>query len=184
MSQREKLIEVIKARSFLTSEEPVFKLTSGKMSKVYFDLRLTTLSPEGQFLIGNLMLSKLKELGLKPKGVGGLTMGADPVSTATAYASHLDGEQIEAYVIRKEPKQHGRGLQIEGNVRKGDAVVVVDDVLTTGGSTIKAIEISRVHGLDVLAAVVLLDRQEQNGKENVEAIGVKLHSLLTMEDFG
>ena len=176
-----KLIEFIRAHSFLRSDEPVFRLSSGKMSNTYFDLRLTTLSPVGQYLIGNLLCDKLRALGLKPVGVGGLTMGADPISTSVAYASYLKGAPIEAFVIRKEPKPHGRGLQIEGNVKPGDAVVIVDDVLTTGGSTIKAINIARGYGLNVLAAIVLLDRQEQNGRQNVEAEGINLHSLLTAD---
>jgi orotate phosphoribosyltransferase len=178
------LIEYVKEHSFLRSKEPVFRLSSGKMSNVYFDLRLTTLSPEGQHLIGNLIYSKLKELRLKPKAVGGLTMGADPVASAVAYASYLKGDPIEAFIVRKEPKAHGRGLQIEGNIQKGDNVVIVDDVLTTGGSTIKAIGIAKNTGLNVLAALVVLDRCEQNGRENVERSGCPLHSILTIEDFG
>lgn len=179
---REELVRFIKERSFLRSEEPVFKLSSGKMSKVYFDLRLATLSPRGQYLIGNLLFDKIKGLGLKPFAAGGLTMGADPVSCALAYTSHLRGEPIEAFVIRKEPKAHGRGLRIEGNIHEGDDVVILDDVLTTGGSTIKAVTIARETGLNVLAAVVVLDRCEQNGRENVEK-HCPLHSLLTIEDF-
>ena len=182
MGNREKLIEFIREHSFLRSDEPIFLLSSGKMSNVYFDLRLTTLSPLGQFLIGNLLFDKLKETGLAPKAVGGLTMGADPVSTALAYTSQLNGDPIEAFVIRKEPKPHGRGLQIEGNVKPGDNVVIVDDVLTTGKSTIKAVTIAREMGLNVMAAIVVLDRCEQNGKANVEANGIPLYSLLEIRD--
>lgn len=182
MEKREKLIWYIKEHSFLKSEEPIFRLSSGKMSNVYFDLRLTTLSPEGQYLIGNLLYDKLEELGLNPVALGGLTMGADPVSCSLSYTSYLKGKPIEAFVIRKEPKVHGRGLQIEGNIKEGDDVVIVDDVLTTGGSTIKAIDIARETGLHVLAAIVVLDRCEQNGKANVEQ-HCPLYSLLTIEDF-
>lgn len=182
MENREMLIQYIKEHSFLRSDEPVFRLSSGKMSNVYFDLRLTTLSPEGQHLIGNLICEKLGELGLRPRAVGGLTMGADPVASAVAYASYLRHEPIEAFIVRKEPKSHGRGLQIEGNIKPGDDVVVIDDVLTTGGSTIKAVSIARETGLNVLAALVVLDRMEQNGRRNVEK-HCPLHSLLTMEDF-
>lgn len=182
MDLRQRLIELVKERSFLRAEEPIFRLSSGKMSNVYFDLRRTTLSPEGQYLIGNLFCEKIAELGLTPVAIGGLTMGADPVSTAVAYASFLRGAPIEAFVIRKEPKAHGMGLQIEGNAKKGDRVVIVDDVLTTGKSTIKAIEIARSDGLDVIAAIVLLDRCEQNGRQNVEALGLKAYSILTASD--
>jgi orotate phosphoribosyltransferase len=183
LADKRRLIEVVRERSFLEREEPVFRLSSGKMSKVYFDLRLTTLSPEGQSLIGNLLLDTLNAHGLRPRAVGGLTMGADPVSTAAAYASYERGEPIEAFVIRKEAKKHGLGRQIEGNVEAGDAVVIVDDVLTTGGSVIKAIGIAREAGLEVLAVVVVLDRCEQNGRENIEKLGYPLYSILTVRDF-
>jgi orotate phosphoribosyltransferase len=183
MDMKERLIAYINEHSFLKSSEPVFRLSSGKMSNVYFDLRLTTLAPEGQYLIGNLLYEKIKEFDLKPKAVGGLTMGADPVSSALAYTSYIKDDPIEAFVIRKEPKAHGRGLQIEGNIKEGEDVVVVDDVLTTGGSTIKAINIARESGLNVLAAIVLLDRCEQQGRENVEKLGIPVYSILTVNDF-
>jgi orotate phosphoribosyltransferase len=180
---RERLVRLVRERSFLRSKKPVFRLASGKMSKVYFDLRLTTLCPEGQYLIGNLLYQKLEEAGLSPRAAGGLTLGADPVACALAYTSFMRGRPIEAFLVRKEPKDHGRGRQIEGNVREGDPVVIVDDVLTTGGSTIKALTAAREAGLEVLAALVVLDRQEQRGRENVEEL-CPLYSLLRMEDFG
>jgi orotate phosphoribosyltransferase len=180
---RERLVELVRERSFLKSDEPVFLLSSGKRSRVYFDLRLATLSPEGQYLIGNLVLDVLAARGLSPKAVGGLTMGADPVASAVAYASHLREKPVEAFIVRKEAKAHGRGLQIEGNIHPGDDVVILDDVLTTGGSTIKAVQIARRTGLNVLAALVVLDRMEQNGRQNVEAEGLPLLSLLTARDF-
>jgi orotate phosphoribosyltransferase len=180
---RERLIALVRERSFLTSEEPTFLLSSGQLSKVYFDLRLTTLSPEGQHLIGNLILDRLRAEGLAPAAIGGLTMGADPVASAVAHASYLAGRPVEAFVIRKEPKAHGRGRQIEGRVEPGDGVVIVDDVLTTGGSTLKAVAVARAAGLKVLAAVVVLDRLEKDGRRNVEREGVALHAILTMDDF-
>jgi len=182
MEMKNELIKLVNVRSFLRSDEPVFRLASGKMSNVYFDLRLTTLSPEGQHLIGEMLFMKLREEKLKPHVAGGLTMGADPVACALSYTSYLKGEPIEAMVIRKEPKPHGRGLQIEGRFQKGDDVVILDDVLTTGGSTIKAVNIARDAGLNVLASIVVLDRCEQNGKQNVEQ-HCPLYSLLTMDDF-
>lgn len=183
LDSKRRLIEFIRERSFLKSDKPIFRLSSGKMSNVYFDLRLTTLSPEGQYLIGNLLFDTLKQRGLKPKAVGGLTMGADPVSSATAFASFERGEPIEAFVIRKEPKKHGRGLQLEGNIEPGDEVVIVDDVLTTGGSVIKAADIAKEYGLRILAVVVVLDRCEQSGRENVEKLGYPIYSLLDIRDF-
>ncbi|MDP2168279.1 MAG: orotate phosphoribosyltransferase [Thermodesulfovibrionales bacterium] len=184
METRKDLIEFIKRRSFLKSDEPVFRLSSGRMSNVYFDLRRTTLSPEGQYLIGNLYMDKLEELDLSPKGIGGLTMGADPIATSVAYCSYLRGKPVEAFVIRKEPKAHGMGLQIEGNVKEGDDVVIIDDVVTTGGSTIKAIEIAKKEGLNIIAVIVLLDRCEQNGRENIEGLGYSFHPILTVKDLG
>jgi len=181
MNDKTKLIDYIKKHSFLTSEEDIFLLSSGKRSSVYFDLRLTTLSPEGQYLIGTLLYEKIKELELKPNAVGGLTMGADPVASSVAFASYLKNDPIEAFIVRKEAKPHGRGRQVEGNVEPGDSVVIVDDVLTTGGSTIKAIQIARDMGLNVLAAMVILDRCEQNGKANVEK-HCPLYSLLTVDE--
>jgi orotate phosphoribosyltransferase len=180
---RKKLSDFIKARCYLKSDKPVFKLSSGEMSSFYFDLRLATLSPKGQYLIGNVILEKLGELGMRPKAIGGLTMGADPISTAVAFASYLKGQPIEAFVIRKEPKAHGTMKQVEGNVNEGDEVVILDDVLTTGKSTIKAIEAARAAGLEILAAIVLLDRGEHDGKANVEKTGVRLYSIFTKEDF-
>jgi len=182
MGKKDELIELVRSRSFLKSDEPVFRLASGKMSNVYFDLRLTTLSPEGQHLIGELLFQMLKDLGLEPSAAGGLTMGADPVACALSYTSFLKGHPIEAMVIRKEPKDHGRGLQIEGKIGKGNDVVILDDVLTTGGSTIKAVKIARDAGLNVLAAIVVLDRCEQDGKKNVEQ-HCPLYSILTVNDF-
>lgn len=182
MDMKKELIDYVNKHSFLKSDKQIFKLSSGEMSNVYFDLRLTTLSPKGQYLIGNLLFDKIKSVGLKPDAAGGLTMGADPVASSLAYASYLKGEPIEAFIVRKEPKSHGRGLQIEGNIKQGDNVIVLDDVLTTGKSTINAIKIARDAGLNVMAAIVVLDRCEKNGRQNVEE-HCPLYSLLTVNDF-
>lgn len=181
--KRARLVGYIKERSFQKSEEPVFRLSSGNLSNFYFNLKKTTYAPECQYLIGNLVCDLIREIGLRPKAVGGLTMGADPIATATAYTSWLRQEPIEAMVIRKEPKGHGTMSQIEGNVAPGDEVIVIDDVVTTGGSTIRAIEASRHAGLKVIAVIVLLDRCEFNGRQNIEALGLSVHSILTIRDF-
>ncbi len=180
---RERLISLIKERSFMRSDEPVFRLSSGRMSNFYFDLKKTTYSPEGLYLVGNLVFDKLKEMGLRPKAIGGLTMGADPVAASTSYTSYLRGEPIDAMVIRKEPKRYGTGSQVEGYVRPGDEVVIVDDVITTGGSTIKAIEAARAAGLKVVAVIVIVDRCECDGRQNIEALGIPVYSILTIGDF-
>lgn len=183
MGLKENLIKYIKTHSFLKSDKPIFRLSSGKMSNLYFDLRRTTLSSQGQYLIGNIMCDKLNKLALKPEAIGGLTMGADPIATAVAYCSYLRGNPIEAFIIRKEPKSHGLCQQIEGNVKEGTPVVIIDDVLTTGSSTIKALKVAEAEGLKILAVMVLLDRCEQNGRENVEKLGYPLYSILTIKDF-
>jgi len=183
MDKREQLIEYIKKHSFQRSDTPIFKLSSGNLSNFYFNLKKTTYSPEGQYLIGNLMFDKVKELGLKPRAIGGLTMGADPIATATAFTSYMRNEPIEAMVIRKEPKGHGTMSQIEGNVEAGDKVIIIDDVVTTGGSTIKAMEAARKAGLNIIAVIILLDRGEFEGRQNIERLGYPVHSILTIKDF-
>jgi orotate phosphoribosyltransferase len=183
MDKREQLVQYIKKHSFQRSDTPIFKLSSGNLSSFYFNLKKTTYSPQGQYLVGNLVFDKVKELGLKPKAIGGLTMGADPIATATAYTSHLRNEPIEAMVIRKEPKGHGTMSQIEGNVKEGDEVIIIDDVVTTGGSTIKAIEAATKAGLSIIAVIILLDRGEFQGRQNIERLGYPVHSVLTMKDF-
>jgi len=182
MNEKDRLIELIKTRSYRYSEKP-FRLSSGGYSNYYFDLKKTTYSPEGLYLVGKLIFEKLKELNLKPQAVGGLTMGADPIAFAVARYSYDMKEPIEAFVIRKEPKGHGTMSQIEGSVREGMRVVIIDDVVTTGASTIKAINIARQNGLIILGAIALLDRCEQNGRQNIEATGHPFWSILTIEDF-
>jgi orotate phosphoribosyltransferase len=182
-NDKEKIIKLIMQRSFEKSDTPSFLLSSGKRSRYYFDLRNMTMAPEGQVLIGTLVYNKIQQLNLKPQAIGGLTMGADPIAIATAYTSFLRGNPIEAFIIRKEPKEHGLKLQIEGNVEKNDKVVIVDDVVTTGASIIKAMKVSREYGLDILGVIVLLDRCEENGKENIEAEGTTVYSILTIQDF-
>jgi orotate phosphoribosyltransferase len=177
------LKELIKTRAFKKTDEPSFPLSSGKKSCFYFNMKKVTYFPEGEFLIGQAVYSKIKGLNLQPKAIGGLTMGADPVAVATSFTSFLKNSPIEAFSIRKEPKEHGMRLQIEGNVQKGDSVIILDDVVTTGKSTIQAIEIAKKHGLNVLCAVILVDRCEENGRQNIESKGVKVHSIFTVHDF-
>lgn len=183
MTERELLIQLIKERSYKYSENPPFKLSSGGYSYFYFDLKKTTYSPLGQFLIGKIVFEKIKELSLKIDAIGGLTMGADPLACAVARYSYDKGEPIEAFTIRKEPKSHGTMHQIEGYIKRGDRVIIIDDVITTGSSTIKAIKVAEEFGLDIQSVIVLLDRCEQNGKENIEAHGYKVYSILNLYDF-
>ncbi len=161
-----------------------FTLASGAKSDLYVDCRLTTLDAEGGCLVGQVMHALLREtqqkLGVSPVGVGGLTMGADPISLATAMYSHLSGDAtpIQAFSVRKEAKSHGRKKLVEGNFKAGDSVVVVDDVITTGGSTLKAIDAIEAEGGKIAFVLVLLDREE-GGRANIEARGHAVASAFT-----
>jgi orotate phosphoribosyltransferase len=161
-------------------------LASGRRSTLYVDCRLTTMSPEGQMLIGREALAALRHSGWPVDSVGGLTLGADPISYAIAHASAFEAEagtggMIRSFTVRKEAKQHGTGKLIEGPFQPGDHVVVVEDVITTGGSALKAVDAIRAAGGDVLGVLALVDREE-GGREAIEAAGLKVISLVTATD--
>lgn len=144
------------------------------------------MSPEGQLLIGRAALAALRDRGWPVESVGGLTLGADPISYAIAHASALEAEagtggMIRAFTVRKEAKQHGTGKLIEGPFAAGDQVVVVEDVITTGGSALKAVEAVRAAGGHVLGVLALVDREE-GGREALEAAGLTVLSLVTATD--
>ena len=166
--------------AFQYAEEPRFRLVSGGVSRFYFNCKQVTLDPEGAHLVGNLVCAAVRGQGVA--AVGGLTLGADPIAVATACASWLAGEPLQAFVVRKAQKDHGTGRRIEGKFAPGDRVVVVDDVITTGGSTIQAIEACREAGLLVVKAVVLVDRQEMNGRENILAQVPEVEALVTRDE--
>ncbi len=157
-------------------------LASGKPSNFYIDCKRVTLTSEGHFLVGWLFGALLGE-GERVEAVGGLTMGADPLASAVATLSWLGPRPLEAFLVRKEPKGHGTGQWLEGGhgLRPGAKVAIVEDVVTTGGSTIKAIERARQAGLDVRRVVALVDRGE-GGREAVEA-HAPLESLFQRADF-
>ena len=158
MTYKEELIALLCAKSFQYSPEPAFKLVSGRMSRFYVNCKPTTLHPRGMFLVGHLVFEAIR--GGAVRGVGGLTFGADPIAVATAFASELEGQPINAFSIRKTRKDHGIIRWLEGDVPPGSPVAIIDDVATTGGSTIQAVERAREEGLEVVKAVVLVDRQE------------------------
>jgi len=176
---KKQLMQLIFEKAFKYSEEPVFKLVSGRMSNYYFNCKAVTLHPEGMFLIGNIIFDMIRESGAK--GIGGLTLGADPIADAVAYTSYLKKEPVEAFVVRKTAKSHGTMQWIEGNVKAGDKVVIVDDVITTGKSTIEAINRAEEAGLDIVKVITLIDRQE-GGKENIEALGPTVAAVITREE--
>ena len=154
-----------------------FVLASGTHSSYYIDCRLTTMSARGQLLIGRLGLAAVRAAGWRPRSVGGLTLGADPVSYAIAAASAGDTVPIDAFSVRKEAKQHGTGRLIEGNFAAGDAVVVVEDVITSGGSALTAIAAVRAAGGTVLGVLAVVDR-EAGGRAKIEAAGIPVAALV------
>jgi orotate phosphoribosyltransferase len=176
---KEELIALLCEKSFKYTPEPSFKLVSGRLSSFYVNCKPTTLSPRGMYLVGHLMFEAVKDL--RPQGVGGLTFGADPIAMATAFASELQGMPIRAFSIRKAKKDHGIAQWVEGDLPSGARVVVIDDVATTGGSTIKAVERARENGLDVVRVVVLVDRQE-GGLDNIRQHVADVRALITREE--
>ena len=155
-----------------------FTLASGKQSKYYIDARLTTMSPEGLSVIGRLGLSTLRQSGWAVDAIGGLTLGADPISYAISYASAESDRPLRAFTVRKETKAYGTGRLIEGPFREGDHVAVIEDVITTGGSALRAIEAIRAaHGI-VEGVLALVDREE-GGRQAIESAGVSIISLVS-----
>ena len=153
-----------------------FTLTSGKKSSYYFDGRLLSLDPEGAYLISQALLPLLQHAGAA--AIGGTTLGADPIVTAVALASHLAGGSIPAFIVRKESKDHGMKQNIEGPLVAGSKVAIVDDVCTTGGSLFHAIEAAEAAGCIVVKVVSLLDRNE-GGSEEMQKRGYDFSALLS-----
>jgi orotate phosphoribosyltransferase len=176
---KNELIRILCEKSFKYTEEPSFKLVSGRMSQFYVNCKPTVLSPRGMFLTGHLVFEAIRDLDVR--GVGGLTFGADPVAVATAFASELNGNPIHAFSIRKTQKDHGIIKWVEGDLAPGDRVVIIDDVATTGGSTIKAIERAQSEGLEVVRAVILVDRQE-GGLDNIRKVIPDTKAIVTRDE--
>lgn len=175
-----RLKTLIVEHAFQYSETPTFKLVHGGLSQFYFNCKRVTLDPEGQYLIGNLVMQAIAGLGVQ--AIGGLTLGADPIANAVCYTSWLHKQPLQAFVVRKKQKDHGVVNLIEGKVQAGDRVVVVDDVITTGGSTLQAISACRFADLEVVKVVVLVDRQEMNGRENILREVPQLEALVTKDE--
>jgi len=176
---KKRLAEIILERSFRYSEDPPFTLSSGRKSPFYFDCKPTTLDPEGMNLIGRLVFDMLKDSPVT--AAGGLTLGADPIANALSLISFQGGRPIQSFIVRKDAKGHGTKNRIEGNVKPGERVAVIDDVVTTGASTITAIESAREAGLIVERAVVLIDREE-GGMENIKALLDRVDPVLTRSE--
>jgi orotate phosphoribosyltransferase len=174
------LLRLLHARSIRHGE---FTLASGARSTYYIDARPTTMSAEGLHLIGRLGLAALRARNWAPAGVGGLTMGADPVAYAVAMASRGQPPAVDAFSVRKEAKGHGTKKRVEGNFRAGDAVVVVEDVITSGGSALQAIAAVEEEGGRVLGVLAVVDR-EQGGRGVLEARGFAVAALTTVTELG
>jgi len=179
MFEREKLKELIKERSLKVADEPIFKLSSGKLSRYYIDLKQITFDPQGAYILGKVMYETLKEFN--PDACGGLTLGADPIAYAVSFVSFMDSNPIKPFVVRKEPKGHGMKRQIEGLLNPGERVAVLEDVVTTGGSALKAVKACREFGLEVIGVFAVVDREE-GGRENIEKEGVPLHALFKVSE--
>ncbi len=178
-AMKAELIELLCQKSFKFSQEPIYKLVSGRMSQFYVNCKPVTLSARGMFLAGHLFFESIKDEDVN--AVGGLTFGADPLAVATAFASELKAKPINAFSIRKTQKDHGMIRWIEGDVAPGERVAIIDDVATTGGSTIKAIERARSEGLDVVKAVIFVDRQE-GGLDNIRQHVSNVASIITRDE--
>ena len=180
MTDRESLRRLLLERSVQRGD---FTLASGRKSSYYIDCRPTTMSAEGLVLIGRMGWAAVLAAGWRPAGVGGLTMGADPVAYAIAAASLASGTPVDAFSVRKHTKDHGTGRLIEGNFQSGDAVVVVEDVITSGESARKAIAAVEQSGGQVLGILAVVDRQE-GGKRSLETQGHTVVALISVSDLG
>ena len=175
MTEHSTLIALLAERS---AKRGQFTLASGKRSTFYIDARLTTMSPEGLSIIGPLALSVLEESNWRVDAIGGLTLGADPISYAISYASAQSSRPLRAFTVRKEVKDHGTGRLLEGPFRRGDRVAVIEDVITTGGSALRAIEAVRAADGIVAGVLALVDREE-GGRQTIEEAGVPVVALVT-----
>jgi orotate phosphoribosyltransferase len=173
MTTHDRLLSILAERSARRGQ---FTLASGRQSTLYIDARLTTMSPDGLALIGPLALAALRDSAWSIDAVGGLTLGADPISYAIAYASATSGAPVRAFTVRKEVKAHGTGRLVEGPFREGDHVAVIEDVITTGGSALRAVEAIRAAGGSVSGVLALVDREE-GGREALESAGLSVISL-------
>lgn len=180
-ADRKRMLALLTERSY--AKKKVI-LSSGKESDFYIDCKKTVLTAEGHWLTGRLLLAGVRAEFPAAIAVGGLTMGADPIASAIATVSFVSGHPLHAFLVRKEPKGHGTGQWVEGlsALPAGSKVVIVEDVVTTGASTIKAIERARAEGLEPIGAFTLVDRDE-GGREAIEATKVAVRSLFKRSDF-
>ena len=178
MTPHDRLLSILAERSARRGQ---FTLASGRQSTLYIDARLTTMSPDGLALIGPLALAALHEVDWRVHAIGGLTLGADPISYAIAYASAETTSPLRAFTVRKEAKAHGTGRLIEGPFLEGDRVAVIEDVITTGGSALRAVDAVRAAGGTVAGVLALVDREE-GGREALVSAGLPVVALARASD--
>ncbi len=182
---RDELLKLLLRHSFQYSADPIFTLASGRKSHYYINCKKTTFMPEAMPLLGRLFFERIKAVehrdGQRIDAVGGLTLGADPIAYATAYHSALEGAPIQAFSVRKKPKAHGTQKWVEGFEESGARVVIIEDVITTGASTLKAIDGALHAGFKIAAVLALVDRQE-GGREELQKMGYTLEAIYTAED--
>jgi orotate phosphoribosyltransferase len=176
---RRQLLELLIEKSFRYSPDKPFKLVSGRESPYYIDCRPTTHNAAGLALVGEVFFGLIKDH--KVTAIGGLTMGADPIAHATALTSYLKGQPINAFSVRQRPKEHGTGGLLVGDVTPGDRAVVVEDVVTTGGSALRAIAAAREFGLKVVKVLILVDREE-GGKDAVAQEVADVEAVFTISE--
>lgn len=179
MTDKERLLTILKALSY---EEGDFILASGKRSTYYIDAKETTLNPEGMFLVGKLMYTMVREIPAV-EAVGGVSIGGDPLVCSVVLEAYGKKDNLAGFLIRKEPKGHGTNRWVEGgkNLRKGMNVVILEDVVTTGGSSLKAIEATEKEGYTVKGIVAILDRLE-GGKDTIKSKGYEFKSIFSLND--
>lgn len=178
--RRDALLHLLLKYSFQYRSEPTFPLVSGRLSNYYINCKTTTFRAEAMGLLGPLLFERVE--ALKPDAAGGLTLGADPLAYALACYSQTRSQPIHAFSVRKEPKGHGLKRWIEGYTPPAARVVILEDVVTTGDSTLKAIRGAREAGFTILKVLALVDRQE-GGRERIEAEGLPFEALFTRDDF-
>ncbi|HYA13537.1 MAG TPA: orotate phosphoribosyltransferase [Syntrophales bacterium] len=176
---KQRLAEIILEKSFQYRDDPPFTLASGKTSNYYFNCKTTTMDPEGMYLIGNIIFDILTDADIS--AAGGLTLGADPIANALSLISYQKKKPIKSFVVRKDIKDHGTKKAVEGNITTGERVVIIEDVITTGGSAITAIAAAREAGLIVDRVVALVDREE-GGRENIKKHVDRVDAVLTRSE--
>jgi len=172
---RQRLEAILLAKSFKLGD---FTLSSGKKSQYYVDCRTATLDPEGLFLISQMLLDYIEENKMEIDAVGGLTLGADPIVGGMVALSKSRAKPVQGFIVRKEAKSHGTGKQVEGNLEYGWNVAIIEDVITTGASAIKAIEAAKSSGAQIKAVLAVVDREE-GGRGEISKLGIPVHSLFT-----